>query len=297
MSLAWGSLVLVIVLLPGILFFVGTYLPEQFTREAEPRSPLGHLAGAVFLSFVIHGTAYALSGSLCGGGLPCISIQALLQVASYDSSSAASAASIDWMLHRYSWWVLAYVVVTSGLGTLLGYCYGSLSAARKIRGLSRHPWVHALKVEGLTYAYVLTHVRHEDRVLMYKGFLRAFGLQQDGRFSYIVLTGVTRFYLELAESGSETSALGAQKVIGSSAPSGAVGPATAASPHRRVESLFVIEGEDIANVVFDILEMEAKPVPDEELRRIVTEEAAKIGLYLGEHELDQIVGASKRSGN
>jgi hypothetical protein len=296
-SLAWGSLVLVIVLLPGILFFAGTYLPEQFTREAEPRSPLGHLAGAVLLAFLIHGVAYALSGSVCGGSLPCVSIHSLLDVASYDSVSATSAASIDWMLHRYRWWVLAYVTGTSGVGIFLGYCYGKLSAARRIRGLSRHPWVHALKVEGLTYGYVLTHVRHEDRVLMYKGFLRAFGLQQDGRFSYIVLTGVTRFYLELGENGSETSRLETQKVIGGSTPAGVVTPVVAAAPHRRVESLFVIEGEDIANVVFDILELEAKPVPDDELRRIVTEEAAKIGLFLGEHEIDQIVGSSKRSGN
>lgn len=58
MSIAWGSLVLLVVLLPGVLFFVGIYWPEQFTRESEPRSPLGQLAGALLVAFVVHGLAY-----------------------------------------------------------------------------------------------------------------------------------------------------------------------------------------------------------------------------------------------
>jgi hypothetical protein len=265
----------------------------RLSVEYRARSP----AGAVLLSFVIHGIAYSVSGSVCGGGIPCLSVRALLEVASYDPTSAVSAASIDRMIHRYRWWILFYVLSASGLGVLLGYCYGKLSSAGKIRGLSRHPWVHALKVEGLTYAYILTHVKHEDRVLMYKGFLRAFGLQQDGKFSYVVLTGVTRLYLELSKHGSETSGLDMQKVIGSSSHSEAVVPSASETPHRRVESLFVIEGEDIANVVFDILETGAKRVPEDELRRIIVEEAASIGLLLTKQDLDEIVRSSRRSGS
>lgn len=292
MSLAWGSLVLVIVLLPGILFFVGTYLPEQFTREAEPRSPLGHLAGAVLIAFTLHGALYVASGSLCGGSLPCISIRGLLEVASFDASVTGNAANIDVMLSRYRLWIFGYVMTTSFLGVLVGYGYGKLSSERKIRGLSRHPWVHGLKVEGLTYAYVLSHVKHEDRVLMYRGFLRAFGLQQDGRFSYIVLTDVTRFYMRLGDDASVTSSIDTHKVIGASTPGEVAGRTVASPPRRSVESLFVIEGEDVANVVFDVLETDAKAVSRDELRRIVREEAESIGLLLSDDEVEAILRAA-----
>ena len=69
MSIAWGSLVLLVVLLPGVLFFVGIYWPEQFTRETEVRSPLGQLAGALLVAFLVHGIAYGVLSSLCGSAL------------------------------------------------------------------------------------------------------------------------------------------------------------------------------------------------------------------------------------
>ena len=67
----------------------------------------------------------------------------------------------------------------------------------QINALARHTWIYDLKVgekRSVTVAYVMTNITHEGRVLMYRGFLKAFGLQQDGRFSYLVLTvGLTRF--------------------------------------------------------------------------------------------------------
>lgn len=295
MSLAWGSLVLVIVLLPGILFFVGTYLPEQFTRETELRSPLGHLAGAVLIAFLLHGFLYALSGSFCGQRIPCISVQAFLEIASFDSRASGSSLSIDNTLFRHRWWIYSYFALTSLAGVLLGYLYGKFSSRRKISGLSRHPWVHSLKVEGLTYAYVLTHVRHDNRVLMYRGFLRAFGLQQDGRFAYMVLTDTTRFYMELSANGSSTSEPESHKAIGASMASGMPVPDADAKPKHRSESLFVIEGEDIANAVFDILAVDAKPAKAGEFHRIVSEEAKHEGSDLSKSEIDEIVQASRRS--
>jgi hypothetical protein len=79
LSLAWGSLVLLIVLLPGILFFAGIYL---FTREAEPRSPLGQIAGALLVAFGIHGTAYLVSFHIPWS--PHIRVAALLEAIAVD---------------------------------------------------------------------------------------------------------------------------------------------------------------------------------------------------------------------
>lgn len=268
MAIAWGSLVLLVLLLPGVLFFLGVYWPEHFTREAESRSPLGQLAGVLLIAFSIHGVSYAVTGGFCGGWLPCISIGALLQTVAADASTASD---ISQMFHRFRWWILAYVVVTSAIGAVLGAAYGWLVSTRRIRGFARHRWIYDLSVDGLTYAYVLTHVRQDHNVLMYKGFLRAFGLQQDGRFSYIVLTDVTRLYLSLDAHGSVTSGMSIQRVIGSSAPGGNVNVPTDPQPKKRVKSLFVIEGEDIANAVFDILATPAEPLSTDKFLKLVEE--------------------------
>ncbi len=290
MSIAWGSLVLLVVLLPGVLFFVGVYWPEQFTRESEPRSPLGQLAGALLVAFVVHGLAYTTLTSFCGSWLPCISLKGLLDAVNIDPGDAGATAGIDRMVRQFRWWIFLYVLATAAGGITLGALYGSLIVKRRIRHFSRHRWIYDLSIDGLTYAYILTNVTHEDRILMYKGFLRAFGLQQDGKFSYIVLSDVTRMYLHLAEDASYTSAADVRNMIGASTPGEVVLPTEPAAPKKRVKSLFVIEGEDISNAVFDILETEAKPLDTAALRQLLREESAKIGLELSEADLDDLAG-------
>jgi hypothetical protein len=54
-SLAWTTIVFLILPLPGFLFFVGLYFHERISRDVAPGSPLGQLAGAVLTAFVIHG--------------------------------------------------------------------------------------------------------------------------------------------------------------------------------------------------------------------------------------------------
>jgi len=272
-SIAWGSLVLLVVLLPGVLFFLGVYWPEHFTREAESRTPLGQLAGVLFVSLTIHGLLYSVLGTFCQAWLPCISIEQLLYVVHGESAQARQTSA---MLLRFRWWIAGYVMATSLMGAGVGALYGWLVSTRKMRGFARHRWIYDLSVDGLTYAYVLTHVREGKHVLMYKGFLRAFGLQQDGRFSYIVLTDVTRLYLSLEVAGSITSGMHVQKVIGSSTPGGTVSVPTDPTPKKRAKSLFVIEGEDISNAVFDIFETPAAPVKPEELHKLLDEIKAEI---------------------
>lgn len=261
------------VLLPGVLFFLGVYWPEHFTREAESRTPLGQLAGVLLVSLTIHGLLYAFLGSFCRGWLPCISVEQLLYVVHGESARAVHTSQ---MLHQFRWWIFSYVMVTSLMGAGVGAGYGWLVSTRKMRGFARHRWIYDLSVDGLTYAYVLTNVREGKHVLMYKGFLRAFGLQQDGRFSYIVLTDVTRLYLSLEEEGSITSGMHVQKVIGSSTPGDKVSVPTDPTPKKRAKSLFVIEGEDISNAVFDIFETPAAPLKPAELRKLIEELTAEI---------------------
>ena len=173
--------------------------------------------------------------------------------------------------HRVA--IFAYVLATAALGSALGALYGWLVVTRRFQRLTKHPWVYDLSVDGLTYAHVVTHVRHEERVLMYKGFLHAFGLQQDGRFSYIVLRDAMRLYMTLSTPAPETSAGPGERRIGNSGDA-VHDPAELGQRKRRSRSYFVIEGEDIANVVFDRLAVDATALPAARSARFSRREAA-----------------------
>lgn len=157
------------------------------------------------------------------------------------------------MFGEYIWWILGYQMAIGAAGLALGASYSQLTARGVLRRLVRHRWIYELNTEGFTYAHVMTHVREGSRILMYKGFLVTFGLQQDGRFSYIVLRDVVRLYMDLQPDGPSTSAEKEQTKIGSAAGSRVEDPA-GTTQLRKLHSYFVIEGEDIANAVFDRLE-------------------------------------------
>lgn len=98
---------------------------------------------------------------------------------------------------------------------------------------------------------------HEDRQLVYLGRLEQFGLLANGQFSYIVLSGAHRSYMRLLASSSVVDP--SPHAIGTKATSSPGGTG------RRTVSYFVIEGPDIANVVFDSYGVDAPPEDVREL--------------------------------
>lgn len=288
MSIAWGSLVLLILLLPGILFFVGTYLPEQFTRDAEQRSPLGQLAAALLIALVVHGVLYALLATWCRGRFPCIDLELLLQTINADPRAPEVLRRVGEALRANRWWILSYLGFTCGIGVALGALYGWLVSTGRWQPLTRHAWVYDLSIDGLTYAYVLTHIQKDDRILMYRGFLRAFALQHDGRFAYIVLRDVSRMYLRLDDTAPETSVAPDHRMIGRTTGDAMSDPSDGAASRRRVRSYFIVEGEDIANVVFDKLDIERRSVSSAEFSELVRRETSALGLTMSTAEFHAI---------
>src|ERR1700737_1836673 len=108
MSLAWGSLVLLVVLLPGVLFFVGLYIPEKFTRDAIERSALGQLAGVLFIALLVHGFLYAIGPAYCGKVIPCVDIQLFLRALTLDKPESKYLPELAIGIAENRGWILGY---------------------------------------------------------------------------------------------------------------------------------------------------------------------------------------------
>jgi hypothetical protein len=263
MSLAWGSLVLLVTLLPGFLFFVGLYFPEEFTRETEQRSPLGQLAGVLLVSLLVHAVMWWALRWTCGSRIPCISPPAVLQAVTLESlrtNGAGTTALLDVAknFETFATWIIGYALITCALGTGMGWFSGWMVVTGRWRFLSRHPWVYSLRLQGnLTIAYVMSNVQNDDRILMYQGFLKSFGLRSDGRFSYVILSDPVRYYMLLDDDAPHTTAKNKWLAIGDGrAGTHALGSKLEGDGARRVSTFLALEGDNIANVVFERFEIE-----------------------------------------
>ena len=161
MSLAWGSLVLLLVLLPGVLFFVGLYFPEKFA--------LGQLAGVLLIAILVHGVLYNVSPLLCGKYLPCIDIRLFLRALTLDKPENSSLPAVADNIAENRGWILGYIALSSLFGTGLGWLTGTRVVAGGLSFLTQHRWAYRLSVgDELTTAWVLTGIQDGSRVLMYR---------------------------------------------------------------------------------------------------------------------------------
>jgi hypothetical protein len=198
-SLVWTSVVLVVLLLPGLFFYFGLYAPDRFSRDTAPRNPLATLGAVVLVSVLAHAVAGLVSGWL---GAPVawekvldamhvggrFSIGAGQRVAEYYTDSPVL--------------IPLYVVATVGLGWSAGLVMGWLSVKARIPGMIQFPWAYDLRgtkdAGAITYAHVLSTIQHDGRVLLYRGRLQHFGLNADGTFAYIALAATEQRFLDLS---------------------------------------------------------------------------------------------------
>lgn len=313
MSLAWGSLVLLLLLLPGVLFFVGLYMPENFTRESTERSAIGQLSAVLGVSAIVH-TAFVVANWLLATyssagapwyyavsfppvrccKVPFVDIEQVTRVIVLEASDKdGSVATVATMLGEYFKWILSYLFFSFASGVALGYAFGRWCVPR-IPGFAPHPWVLELgQGEDLTVAYVLTHVRHEEKILAYHGFLKTFALKRDGSFAYVVLKDAVRGYMLMSKDAPEVQPLNRWRVIGAAAE--LVSKRPAYQDGRRLARRYLhVEGEDVANVVFERYEAAELDVTQEQLEATIlkvwselkTESLMAILRHAGEQQSD-----------
>jgi hypothetical protein len=60
-SIAWSTVAVLALLLPGLFFSAGLSTPERFSRDLAPRNPVVALAAVVLVSMLVHAAFTGLS--------------------------------------------------------------------------------------------------------------------------------------------------------------------------------------------------------------------------------------------
>lgn len=231
-------------LLPGLAALLGFYSPSKLSRDVVAQGALVQLGVLIFVSFVIH-VPLLLLLQVLAQWVSWLDVDFEYVFAILDTGIGGTVKDVDHAVDRSMLRAFCYFLASAGLGWILGRAIGKMVIAGKLPSVALHGWAFQLvgasdKDTGVTFAYVMTHVRHEERVLVYRGALDEFHIAPDGRISYLILRDSLRFYLKLESSAPLTTSAEHWKVIG----------ATDGGPGLTDFRFMMIEGEDIANVVF-----------------------------------------------
>ena len=252
MSIAWATVVIVVLLLPGFAFFWGLYAPNQVTREVSPASPLAQLAGVVVISFFVHAGAYLfINAGLCAGTsmlpVPCVDFDELSALLRIDAFTLPGTPPKTFraMLDHNAPWIFLYFLATGLATVLLGFLAGKLIERGHLTSFTRHRYLFMLersrKQKGvdLVRAHVLSRTQNLNTVIIYDGILQDFFAKADGTISYVVLHDASTSVMEIGPAGAAHSPARLPLDMGGSV--------------RGPQPFLVITSEDIANVYFEPL--------------------------------------------
>jgi len=197
MTLAWTTFVVILLLLPGLAFFIGFWSQERYSREIVKSTAVGELGMAAFVALVIHACAIAPLHAIFKFNF--FTYFAPIEQAFEQNARGSILGSSEYIIDAVVDYTIAICVISFlvGLGVARFAMFGFL---RKY--FAAHGWAYDLireknRAGGLVTTYVLTNIVEQKTALMYVGELEDFFLEASGSFSYIVLKNCSRFYLQL----------------------------------------------------------------------------------------------------
>lgn len=226
MSVAWTTILIIALLLPGVLFFIGLYFEERFSREIIRSNAIGEVGLAILVALTFHLFAYWVL-LLFGFDLA----EFLGPLTTHDQGPDLHSA--------------ARIIVRGGFYTIVMAIIGGVSglgAARlpNFARHTRHKWITTVNQsmkDGIVTAYVMTTTAQNSRSLMYKGVLSEFYLTVDGSLTYVILKNCSRFFMRM--DGEDPITTAKLKLFGS------------AQESRQSWDYLFIDAKNIANVLFD----------------------------------------------
>ena len=231
MSIAWTTVAIILLLTPGLFFFIGVATYERLSREIIRTSVISEVALATMIAIGLH-TISIIILSAFGFRLS----QFIGHLIEY--AEAGEAVLLPMAASR-----LFPIVIYLFLTALFGFLLGCLVAVGVVRGplrfLAMHKWIYDVidsgRKGGIVTAYVMTNIKEDGRVLMYRGRIHEFFLTTEGKISYLILKNCAKFYMTFGSEGLTTSKqmeLFSDQTI-------------------RIWDYLQIEGSNIANILFD----------------------------------------------
>lgn len=243
MSGVLTTFLVVFAALPGIASFFGFYSPSRYGRDTLSGNALGDLALTLFVTVVLHVVAISLL-DLVEPWLTGLTLAERLVAL----SSGAGAFSTEWTVSAFGHakFILVYTVVLTSAGYLAGRAIGWLVVRGPLRFLARHRWIYDLiearqANRGFVVAYVLSHIKEGEKIIMYRGHLEEFYFAPDGSIAYLILKNCYRYYMQLEDGLPKTTH------------SEKVWPLLPQKHNADSTDAYymMIEGKEIANVVFE----------------------------------------------
>lgn len=254
MSIAWTTIVVLFLLSPGFLFFLGLLSPDRLSRDVTSHNIYGQLASVVIISLFVH-TLLLLSLQLLGqycANLREIDLSVLFALLQFEQADNVSLSRISDTLQNNLVWILLYSIFSVAIGFYIGVCTSHLILDHGLfHGWLPHRWAIELQVTNknprLVYAYVMTKIHFQDNILMYYGLVKETYINKDGTLNYIVLDGADRYYIPITPQNPHTQTMehDQQSHVG-----------LAQSGSGESANFLVIDGEDIANVVYQVFDLQ-----------------------------------------
>lgn len=253
MALAFSTLVVFVLLVPGLLAVAGLYKSDNLTRELVPTGTLSQLSVLVLASVLIHFAMVCFIDGVASPrlGFPSVNLQYVLSLASLGSPNSVTYPELAENLRTYSGWIATYFIVSKLLGFGLGYLVGKLILKGPLRFFATHAWLYDVfgqdhrKQKRVVFAYVLSNVENDGSRIIYCGDVKKCMYQSDGTLSYIVLAAPRRGMMKLGDTittcGSDGSDSWQVMELTSRTESAATKPGT---------NLLYIKSDNIVNVFF-----------------------------------------------
>lgn len=214
MNIAWSTLILVLLSIPGFLFVFAFYTHSRSSRDATPKSQLAEFAIAIGIAFALHSIALLalLLAKQLWHAVPTIfSVFALFDPTSPHCSSPGSCHPAH-ILVENQWLVVCaifYLFAMAGIGYGLGY--GSIYFIERVCRLQvrfLHGWAHPFflgKEEPRTFATAITDMRNGSAVVAYRGQIFEISLNRDRNVEVLVLKNATKTVFMIDEKSGNFS--------------------------------------------------------------------------------------------
>lgn len=234
MSVAWTTIVILILLLPGIFFFIGLATYERLSREIIRSSVISEIATAIVVSIILH-TVSIVVLSAFGFRLSAFLLPFMNAINGNTTGETLTRISASLLP------AVIYLLANTGLGFGCGYVAAFGVVGGKLRFLAKHKWIYDVvdvgRKGGIVTAYVMTTTVESEKVLMYRGRVHELFLSAEGQISYVILKNCARFYMTFTADAPVTSKqldlFGADQNT------------------RSTWDYLLIEGSKIANILFD----------------------------------------------